>query len=252
MGVCMAERTVHAQARVAAEAGATILQETFVERIEATGTGAAVHTEGATYRAPVVVVTAGPWAGDLLRGAGIDLPLVPSFEQVTYFALEEPTPLPTVIDWDVDPPRTPYTVPNPEEPGRFKIALHMSGPTVDAGRPFVRPRPRSRAEGDRVRRPAVRAAPPRGRNRHLSVHEHARRGLPPGSARAPSVIGSPCSGHGFKFAPLMGRILADLATAQPAPLPIERFLAGRLPVLTDLRPDRRSGRRSRGYARVDG
>ena len=28
----------------------------------------------------------------------------------------------------------------------------------------------------------------------------------------PIVVGSPCSGHGFKFTPLIGRILADLAT----------------------------------------
>jgi sarcosine oxidase len=46
--------------------------------------------------------------------------------------------------------------------------------------------------------------------------------------RGSVVIGSPCSGHGFKFAPLIGRILADLATAQPAPIPIERFLTRRL------------------------
>ncbi len=46
--------------------------------------------------------------------------------------------------------------------------------------------------------------------------------------RGSIVIGSPCSGHGFKFAPLIGRILADLATAQPTPVPIERFLATRL------------------------
>jgi sarcosine oxidase len=29
----------------------------------------------------------------------------------------------------------------------------------------------------------------------------------------PIVIGSPCSGHGFKFTPLIGRRLADLAVA---------------------------------------
>jgi sarcosine oxidase len=28
----------------------------------------------------------------------------------------------------------------------------------------------------------------------------------------PVVIGSPCSGHGFKFTPLIGQRLADLAT----------------------------------------
>ena len=46
--------------------------------------------------------------------------------------------------------------------------------------------------------------------------------------RGSVVIGSPGSGHGFTFAPHIGRNPADLATAQPAPLPIERFLAARL------------------------
>jgi glycine/D-amino acid oxidase-like deaminating enzyme len=45
--------------------------------------------------------------------------------------------------------------------------------------------------------------------------------------RGPVVIGSPCSGYGFTFTPLIGRVLADLATAQPTPLPIERFLTSR-------------------------
>jgi sarcosine oxidase len=222
-GVCLAERTVRAQARLAVEAGATIREGTVVERIVATGTGAEVHADGEAIRAPVLVVTAGPWAGDLLRTAGIDLPLVPSLEQATYFALEDPSALPTVIDWTMDPPRTPYTVPDPESPGRFKVALHMTGPSVDADDRSFEPDP------ERVRR----------------VTEYAGRRFAPHRAeggtdtclytntpdedfvldrRGPVVIGSACSGHGFKFVPLIGRILADLATAQPAPIPIERFL----------------------------
>jgi len=35
----------------------------------------------------------------------------------------------------------------------------------------------------------------------------------------PLVIGSACSGHGFKFTPIVGRILADLAEGVPNPLP---------------------------------
>ncbi|MGH2637458.1 MAG: FAD-dependent oxidoreductase, partial [Actinomycetota bacterium] len=223
-GVCMAERTVLAQARVAADAGATVLEHTRVERIVSTGTGAEVRTEGETYRAPVVVVTAGPWAGDLLRTAGIDLPLTSSFEQVTYFAFEEPSALPTVIDWDVNPPRTPYTVPNPEEPGRFKVALHMSGPPVDADARTFEPDPH------RVKRVTDYAATRFADHRAEGGTDTCLYTNTPDEdfvldRRGPVVIGSPCSGHGFKFGPLMGRILADLATAQPAPLPIERFLA---------------------------
>jgi sarcosine oxidase len=225
-GVCMAERTVRAQARLATEAGATVMEHAEVKRIAATGTGAEILTEAETYRVPVVVVTAGPWAGDLLRTAGIDLPLVASFEQVTYFALEDPSPLPTVIDWDVTPPRTPYTVPNPEEPGRFKVALHMSGPPVDADARSFDPDPERVARvTDYV---AERYAPHRpegGTDTCLYTNTPDEQFVL--DRRGPVVIGSPCSGHGFKFTPLIGRILADLATAQPTPLPIERFLTSR-------------------------
>ncbi len=43
----------------------------------------------------------------------------------------------------------------------------------------------------------------------------------------PIVVGSPCSGHGFKFAPLVGKLLADLATGTPIELRLEAFRAGR-------------------------
>lgn len=225
-GVCMAERTVRAQAALAVRAGATVLEHTKVDSLAVTASGGEVRTEAETYRAPVVVVTAGPWAGDLLRSAGIGLPLTPSFEQVTYFALEDPAPLPTVIDWYVDLPRTPYTVPNPEEPGRFKVALHMSGPPVDAdARSFD-------ADPARVERvtayAGTRFAPhvaDGGTDTCLytnSPDEHFVL-----DRRGPIVIGSPCSGHGFKFGPLVGRILADLAAGEPPPLPIDRFRASR-------------------------
>ena len=41
---------------------------------------------------------------------------------------------------------------------------------------------------------------------------------------APNVIAAlPCSGHGFKFAPVIGEILADLATAGTTEHDISRF-----------------------------
>ena len=57
------QRTVNAQARLAAEGRATILQQTNVEPVKAYGNGVEVNAEGSTYRAPVVVISAGPWAG---------------------------------------------------------------------------------------------------------------------------------------------------------------------------------------------
>ena len=225
-GVCMAERAVRAQARLALEHGATILEQTKVERLHADRIGVEIHTAAETYRAPIAVVTAGPWAGPLLRGAGIDLPLVPSFEQVTYFALDDPSPLPTITDWSVTPPKTPYVVPNPEEPGHFKVALHMSGPSVDADERSFEPDP------DRVRRVTEYAAmrfashhPERGTDTCLYTNTPDEDFVI--DRRGSIVIGSPCSGHGFKFTPFIGRLLADLVTAHPATIPIERFLSSR-------------------------
>jgi sarcosine oxidase len=43
--------------------------------------------------------------------------------------------------------------------------------------------------------------------------------------RGPVVVVSPCSGHGAKFAPLIGELAADLAVGRAEPLP--RFALGR-------------------------
>ena len=47
----------------------------------------------------------------------------------------------------------------------------------------------------------------------------------PGAASV--VVASPCSGHGFKFAPAIGEILADLATGRSTRHDISRFRIGR-------------------------
>jgi sarcosine oxidase len=43
----------------------------------------------------------------------------------------------------------------------------------------------------------------------------------------PVVVASPCSGHGFKFTPLIGPVLADLATGVAPSIPLDRFAVGR-------------------------
>jgi sarcosine oxidase len=41
------------------------------------------------------------------------------------------------------------------------------------------------------------------------------------------IIAAPCSGHGFKFAPVIGEILADLATTGRTEHEISRFSLAR-------------------------
>jgi sarcosine oxidase len=41
------------------------------------------------------------------------------------------------------------------------------------------------------------------------------------------ILASPCSGHGFKFASVIGEVLADLTCDGQTPLPSEMFRLGR-------------------------
>jgi sarcosine oxidase len=64
-----------------------------------------------------------------------------------------------------------------------------------------------------------------------SPDEHFVVGLHPEAPQL--VIASPCSGHGFKFASVMGEIIADLAQDRRTDRPIdlfkpERILAGQV------------------------
>ncbi len=236
-GVCMAERTVKAQARLAREAGATVMEDTTVRTIAPLGDGIDVTTDdGSAFRAPIAVVTAGPWAAPLLRTADIDLPLVPSFEQVTYCRLAgEPFTFPTIVDWTGESTTgpagdgvtgLPYALPNPEEPGSIKMALDRSGPDVDADTRSFEPDPErlQRLAGWASRRflPLVEARPP-----ETCLYTNTPDGEFVLDRLGPIVIGSPCSGHGFKFAPLIGQLLADLATDRPIALRLDAFRAGR-------------------------
>jgi sarcosine oxidase len=123
---------------------------------------------------------------------------------------------------------SPYGLPVPGS-GRYKVGLHPSGAVGGAGRvgPAIRPGGYDAGED-----PALRAAITDAVRRHLPGY----RPEPVASERCvydntpdedfvldragPLVIGCGTSGHGFKFGPLLGEWLADLATGRdPAGLP---------------------------------
>ncbi|MFM8998875.1 MAG: N-methyl-L-tryptophan oxidase [Actinomycetota bacterium] len=224
-GVCLAERTVHAQARLARARGVDVRETTAALAIAPAGDGVEVRTADATIRADVAVVAAGAWAGPLLRTVDIDVPLTPTLEQVTYLRLTTPSPLPTVIDWADDGSAAPYAVPDPTDPGAFKIALHGAGPTVDPDRDprDADPIRRARAVDHAARRFAPHAVG--GTDTCLYTRTPDEDFVL--DRVGPIVVASPCSGHGFKFTPLLGDLVADLATDATPAVPLERFRLGR-------------------------
>jgi sarcosine oxidase len=224
--VCLADRTVRAAARVAQASGAELREHTAVERIADHDAFAEVVVDGGAIRASAVVVTAGAWAGGLLAGAGIDLPLVPSLEQVSYYRLESPSPLPTLIDYTGDDGTDRYAVPHPLDAGSFKLGLDHTGPAVDPDARSYEPDPDRLAQveawGRRRFAQLIPTDPPETclyTNTPDNDYVLDRVGA--------IVIGSPCSGHGFKASPIVGEILADLATGATPPVPLDRFSRSR-------------------------
>lgn len=222
-GVVRADRAVRAQARLATAAGATLREHTVVTGLTVEGEQVRVTT-GAdeSFTAPVAVLSAGAWAAGLLGSIGLDLALAPTQEQVTYFELDRPEALPSIIDWGAEPATPPYLVPDPWEPGRFKMGLHHSGPAVDPSMPRLAPDP------DRLRRVRDYLSARLGPHREVGEVDTCLYTNTPDEdfvldRAGPVVVASPCSGHGFKFTPLMGSAIADLATGADPPFPLARF-----------------------------
>jgi monomeric sarcosine oxidase len=218
-GVIDPERAMTAMREIAAGCGAQICYGSPVLRVEAGAAGATVHTADRSWRAPVVVVAAGAWLEPLL-GAQVPLPpLVVTQVQAFHLAPRDPGPWPAFIYHDEV---AMYGLPagrDGEVPGAVKVGEHGRGTvTTGDGRDGVV----SAASRDRVRafvsqrlgglNPApvgavtcLYTATP---NEDFILDRHG-----------PFVVCSPCSGHGAKFAPLVGEIAADLACGGASPEP---------------------------------
>ena len=154
--------------------------------------------------ADVVVVTAGPWVTKLVP----DLPVRVTRETVAYFT-HAGEPMPSVVELDeTTRHHAMYALHDPEH--GLKAGAHHAGHLADpdTDEPADAELVERIADWVRERFPAAGARPAGAETcMYTSTEDEAfileRRGR--------LVIGSPCSGHGFKFAPAVGRRLADLA-----------------------------------------
>ena len=203
-GRCHADDAVRAPQDRAAALGADVRFGTGPARLRATSQGVDVDAAGETISAPVAVVTAGAWVRGVV-GETLAPDVKVTQEQIQHFAPRVDGEWPSFIHH-----RQPwvYGLLAPDE--GVKVAEHHVGPVVDPDR---RPPRDTAAEAAVVHYvehwfPGLDPMP-------VHVAECLYTTTPDESfvveRRGPLVIGSPCSGHGFKFTPLIGRRLADLA-----------------------------------------
>lgn len=203
-GIVAAERAVTALVRLAVGRGLDLRASERALAIQPGDESADVRTDHAVFRAKRVVVTAGAWARPLLETAGIDLPVRVTRETVGYFEHPGPTPSPTV-EWGRP---ALYSLPSPGQ--GLKAAQHGAGPEVDPDTPAT-PSTHSMeivSSWVQQRFPNVNPTPHRV---ETCVYTNTADESFVLDRHGPVVVGSPCSGHGFKFAPLIGQTLANLA-----------------------------------------
>ncbi|MBA3787637.1 MAG: FAD-dependent oxidoreductase [Actinobacteria bacterium] len=208
-GIVRADAALRALLASAVAAGARVLEETRVTSLEPDGTGVTVAGAGVSLRAGAVVVTAGAWARDLLEPLSVALEVDPTRETVSYFELGSDEPVPSLIDFaeGAGPGQLGYAL---VAPGiGLKAGIHHTGARTNADEPGV---PDATIAGwtvDWVTRRFRGAVPNRRLETCLYTNTADESFVLERHGRI--VVGSACSGHGFKFAPIVGERLAALA-----------------------------------------
>jgi monomeric sarcosine oxidase len=195
---------------------------------------------GDSWEAESLVVTTGSWSKDMIGALGMSLPLLPTQETLAYFAPKENAPshrvgdMPIMIDYhDAENPF--YCLPIVEVQG-VKLGWHHTGKVIhpDDERetptailegmrdwiaqtfPYLQPREIEIASCLYTNTPDY----------HFILDKHPR--------YENIVIGAGFSGHGFKFGPIIGEILAMLVMGQASPLSLETFRINRFESNDDL------------------
>ena len=225
-GVVDAAVAVDAMVSEARRHGAEVLLGDRVVAVEQRGDTAVVHLQqGRRIPASAVVVAAGAWLPELADALPEVVaerlpPLTVTQQQVFHFPFPAQPAHPT--DWPVlvhQGERTVYSLPGGRDAGGtgFKIAEHDGGARTTASTRDGVVDPASRARiVELVRRvlPSVDATPyaeatclyTSTANEDFVIDRVG-----------PVVIASPCSGHGAKFAPVLGELIAEAATGGSAP-----------------------------------
>lgn len=227
--------TVADQALAALAAGATgrggeIRTGVRVTSLRDDGRLVTVRTSQGPVTARAAIVTAGPWSTGLLASVGVTVPSRPTLEQVAYLAdltgigrrtdsqssCSGRTPI-----FLCHADQSPYGLPVPGAP-LYKIGIHPSGPVTDPDAQDQAPDESLLARLADVARKHLPGFDPQPVRTERCIYDNS----PDEDFVIDRVgrvaIGCGTSGHGFKFGPVLGEWLADLATSQTSP-PAARF-----------------------------
>ncbi len=227
-GYVLCETALRAHVDLAQHHGAQLRTgETVLEFRPTAHGGVEVRTDRATYTAGSLVVTAGAWMRQLVPA--LAAPLVTTKQVIAWFQprAEEtfrPGTMPVFIHFGANGEF--YGFPQQSAQGVKVGGPHFGRVFIDPDQPDRTPEPHQIAalQGFMARHLPDAAGPPIAASGCIytsTPDEHFVIDRLPGTPQV--VVMSPCSGHGYKFAPAMGEIAADLATTGQTWADIEPF-----------------------------
>ncbi|XP_033487661.1 peroxisomal sarcosine oxidase isoform X1 [Epinephelus lanceolatus] len=237
-GVLYADRALKAVQGQFQKLGGVIRDKEKVMDIKP-GPVVTVSTSNGVYRAKRVVITAGPWANQLLAHTGLQLPLEVVKINVCYWKEKVPGSYNVkqrfpcfLMTEGKEAKEHIYGLPSNEYPGLVKICYHMGSETD----PDQRDKQTDRSDIDILQRYIARCFP--GLVPEPAVVESCLYTLTPDRhfvldchpTYSNIVFGAGFSGHGFKFGPIIGKLLCELTLGEVpsydlSPFRIRRFQA---------------------------
>lgn len=232
-GVIFAGRAVTTLWRLAEAAGALTQTGQRIKQITVQNGSVKLQSQsGHTWQAGRLVIAAGSWARQLLLPLGLDLPLEATQEQIAYFPVKGAVShragiMPNFIDHHT-PAHPFYALPQIEVPG-VKVGCHNTGQKINPDQPQPLDPANLAAVKNYVRThfPHLDPSPfdvqsclyTNTPDYHFILDRHPE--LPN------VVIAAGFSGHGFKFGPILGQIMAALALDEKPPLSLTQFALSR-------------------------
>lgn len=220
-GYVVPERAMEAHAALARNNGAVLKERERLVEWKSEGEGVRVRTENGEYTSDRLVLTAGAWTSRILDSLAIDL--VTTRQLLAWFQPQETLSFERARFpcWfiETESPHGHYGFPLQAEQAGVKIALHRPGEPIDPDELPAFDAVPSEEEAASLRETLERFLPdaagpllatraclytnsPDG---HFLIDQHP---------DVPAVtLACGFSGHGFKFATVMGEILADLASS---------------------------------------
>ena len=229
-GFLRADECVQALANAVRDMGGEIVEGCEVTGVEESeGSVTVSDAAGQKHSAGRVAVAPGAWGARLLPKLGLAIPLTANRQQLIYVAglgpEFEPGRFPVFLNLDHDFYGFPL-----DRNGLLKASIHSPGPVIDPERALT-PDPNFDQAVFRLMRTYIpsaaqgRLGPSRMCMYEMTPDDDFVIDRLPGCQNV--VVAAGFSGHGFKFAPLVGEMVADMLMDREPEFPLSQFALSR-------------------------